>query len=90
MSSHLKFPGKLADWVHFNGKIEQPLNQPAWFNQTIIQTGAQEVFFSHWDHFFLPWGLAPHDLPGTRRVIRWIDEMSAACPGVRFKRLFPS
>jgi len=150
MSSHLKFPGKLADWVHFNGKIEQPLNQPvwfwqyragtvynillemegcrlyiegsagidrgnlavqsanvailsiaglgfknrlycqAWFNQTVIQTGVQEVFFSHWDHFFQPWGLAPRDLPGTRRVIRWIDEMSAACPGVQFKRLFPS
>lgn len=63
--------------------------QNRWFEQTILQSGAREVWFSHWDNFFVPWGPKPHDLPGIRRAIRRIGAMSAACPGVTFSRLKP-
>lgn len=148
-SAHVKFPGKLADWVHLNEKMDHAIHPPvwfwqyragtvysilleldghslyiqgsagvvgqnptipsadaavlsiaglqfksrqyrqAWFSQTVLRTGAREVFFSHWDNFFLPWNSTPHHLPGIPYVIRHLSAMCSACPGIQFRRLTP-
>ncbi|MEM5775482.1 MAG: hypothetical protein AAGU05_10825, partial [Anaerolineaceae bacterium] len=60
-----------------------------WYGQAVEQTGARQIYLSHWDDFFRVWNGRPRDLPGTRRVIRNIRRLSAGRDSVEIHRLPP-
>ncbi len=60
-----------------------------WYEQSVERTGAEQIYLSHWDDFFRPWNEHPHDLPGTRRVIRNIRRLAAGRGNITINRLPP-